>query len=314
MAPGQVVAPGRRGMFTRQTSAPAKSSCMLVGATRLPSCKEVDADTSDPEWSPRSSEDDGINADHVSNLEQDVFMMSSNAFKRQVSAPASPGSVLIGHNRLPSCEEIVPDEPEFEPDEDDLGDEVDHFQSMLAPTRQMSAMSSFSAKGPSRQVSAVSNWSAQDWEPIGVSSIQRQETDERWPAYDGKDALAPADSEQLGSVSHGSEPASEPCVYTWMVPNVGNDHIDMNSVTVMPLTCSPMYTWQFVAPTKPQDQADLKYGRKRESLIDLAKQQQEQKSGNQGEAPKSTSIKFCPWCGGRFQSSFKFCVFCGNAV
>jgi hypothetical protein len=272
-----------------------------MGATRLPSCKEVDA-----EWSACSSEEEDINDDNACSLDQSSSMTSSSMFKRQMSAPVQfARQVSAPANRMPSCEEVLSDEPEIEPEEDDS----DLFEPMSAPNRQIS---NFSTKTPSRQVSAMSNWSAQDWEPIGHSGIQRQETDEKWPSWNGslgKDALESADSEPLAPVSQDNGSTGAPLFMTFTPMNLTTENVDMQSMAAMLQNCGAMYTYQL-----PQDNAGHNpYPRKRESLIDLAKQEQEQKAAIRADASKSSSIKFCPWCGGRFQPSFKFCVFCGNS-
>merc|ERR1712087_915573 len=95
---------------------------------------------------------------------------------------------------------------------------------------------------------------------------------------------------------------------TYMPPA---NSVDMHAVPPM---FPQLYIWQIPPQTKQPETADQPpFQRKRESLIDLAKQQQEQKARNHGGAPASTSIKFCPWCGGNIQPNFKFCVFCGSS-
>jgi hypothetical protein len=286
-----------------------------------------------------SAKEDTFNEDDVSSLDQDMPMVGTNMFKRQVSAPVrlSKGmfmrQVSAPVHRLSICEESVPDlsEPEWEPDEDDLDVDHDPFQSISGPGRQISIISD----GPCRQVSAMSNFSSQDWEPIGLSSIKRQGTDEQWPTWRGKDPLidgeqlGPAwrgkdpfihgeqlgsawrgkdpliDGEQLDPVSHGSEESAKPYMNMWMPPK---SQVDTHA---MPAMFPQLYIWQLPPQAKP-DSAFQPPFRKRESLIDLAKQQQEQQAVNE-DAPKSSSMKFCPWCGGSIQPNFKFCVFCGNA-
>jgi hypothetical protein len=254
--------------------------------------------------------------------------MTSSMFKRQMSAPVQRSQgmfmrqVSAPANRMSSCEEVISEEPEIEPEEDDS----DLFQPMRAPARQMSIMSNLSTKSPSRQVSAMSNWSMQDWEPIGQSGIQRQETDENWPSWNGsfgKDALESTASESPASVESSDGDPQEtqstgaPLFMNFTPLNLTTENIDMQSMAAMLQSCGTFYTYQ-LPPASPQDDIGHNpYPRKRESLIDLAKQQQEQKAAaaaaNRSDASKSSDFKFCPWCGGRFQPSFKFCVFCGNS-
>jgi hypothetical protein len=236
-------------------------------------------------------------------LDQETNTLSNNMFKRQVSAPVRLSQGMF-------TRQLLAPEPELEPDEDELDE--DPFNSLAAPTRQMSVMSG----GPSRQVSAT-----QEWDPIRASNIQRQSTDELWPSYQSNDALQPSSSgnlsniEQLGFGLHGSEQSSEPALSTWMFPQQCTDSGDVHAVPTMFQGCGAMYAWQLVPPHQQNNADQLAFRQKRESLIDLAKKQQELRieSQGEGEAPKASSIKFCPFCGGKFMPSFRFCVFCGQS-
>jgi hypothetical protein len=205
---------------------------------------------------------------------------------RQISAPAA-GSPT-------HCDEDS-DEPEWEPDVDDEDlDDMDQFQSMPAPSRQISVLSNYSAKDPSRQFSSMSNLSGLDWEPIGGSGIRRQQTDENWPIWIGP--------------PRGDSEHKQPSAPDWTSPGaLALQH------------GRTMCAWQPVSPGKTEAKAEAKmddnveqlpFRRKRESLIDLAKQEQE---GQQAGTEHSGS-KFCCWCGGKCRPSFRFCVFCGNAI
>lgn len=242
-------------------------------------------------------------------------MTTDSLFKRQVSAPVQLSKGLFMRqisapvHRLSICEENALTEPEWEPDdEDDLNG--DAFQSIAPPVRQISVMSDVSAKAPERQVTAMSNMSGQDWEPIGASTIRRQSTDEQWPTWHGKDPLT--ERVQPNSDSHTVDEISDPYTAPWMPMMQPSDGMDM---LAMPAMLPQLYTF-VLPPTMQMDHGEQPpFRRKRESLIDLAKQQQEEKAanaGNAGSAAKSSDIKFCPWCGGNFLPDFKFCVFCGN--
>jgi hypothetical protein len=206
--------------------------------------------------------------------------------------PAISGPARVqsgGPERRLSLEEIEQDpvEPDCEPDVDDLDCDANLFQHISPPTRQMSILSNYSAKGPSRQVTAMSNLSELDWEPAG---FKRQQTDECWPTYQ-----APS----------GNEQASTLFLSNLVTPSQSTETSnDMRAANAS----------QFGARAKHDDAGDLQFRRKRESLIDLAKQQEEQAARKDGPAPKSAGCKFCPWCGGSVRPSFRFCVFCGNAV
>jgi hypothetical protein len=298
--------------------------------------------------------------DELSGYDQDI----GSLFRRQVSAPVRLSKGLFTRqvsapvHHLSIREESVPElsDPEWEPDEED-GLDKDPFQSIAAPARQISLMSD--SKGPSRQVTSMSNLSAQDWEPIGSSSLKRQATDEQWPTWHGRDPLI--DSEQLGraadqqspiwlgdslfsndllsAISHDSKQhdrkhlnaMSPPYTPTWMPPSPTNyvdmpaapqspaGYVDLPAAPAMPAAVPQLYIWQLPPQTKQPESAPGQlagqppFQRKRESLIDLAKQrQQEQQAAKAGGDPAPSGIKFCPWCGGSYNPNFKFCVFCGN--
>jgi hypothetical protein len=205
---------------------------------------------------------------------------------RQISAPVVSSPT--------HCEDDS-DEPDMEPDVDDEDDnDMDQFQSVPAPSRQISVLSNYSTKDPSRQFSAMSNMSGLDWEQLGGSAFRRQQTDENWPMW-----IEPS----RGDSEH--KQASTP---DWTTP----------SALAMQHARTPMCAWQPVAPAKTEAKVEAKmddnveqlpFRRKRESLIDLAKQEQGQPVGTQ-----HTGSKFCCWCGGKCRPSFRFCVFCGNAI
>jgi hypothetical protein len=206
-------------------------------------------------------------------------------FLRQISAPVSGSAINLDEDS---------DEPEWEPGLDDEEDDVnvDQFQSIPAPSRQVSVISNHSGKGPSRQLTAMSNLSGFDWEPVGASGMKRQQTDEKWPTWNGKDPRVD---------SH--EETAIPCVTSPMGPN--------------PTTAAMLQTWGTMSAFQSAGQPKLEdcfdnfpFRRKRDSLIDLAKQEQEEKDGHS----KSLEINFCCWCGNKCRPSFKFCVFCGNAI
>lgn len=233
--------------------------------------------------------------------------MIGSLFKRQLSEESNrrdPGTVTWqeaarlseGLIRQPSSDEVAQDsaEPDCEPDVDDLDLDVDQFQTIPAPARQMSIMSNYSAKAPSRQVTAMSNFSEQDWGPVG---FKRQQTEECWPTWNDKEPQS--DIGQFSSLSLGNEQTFVPCLSSLLAPYPSAGSLDMRPVFAQ------------------DDGADhLQFRRKRESLIDLAKQQQEQEqeAGKSGGAKKPIPAKFCPFCGGNVQPAFRFCVFCGAAV
>jgi len=233
--------------------------------------------------------------------------MIGSLFKRQLSDESNrrdPGTVTWqeaarlseGLIRQPSSDEVAQDsaEPDCEPDVDDLDLDVDQFQTIPAPARQMSIMSNYSAKAPSRQVTAMSNFSEQDWGPLG---FKRQQTEECWPTWNDKQPQS--DIGQFGSLSLGSEQTFVPCLSSLLAPYASAGSLDMRPIFAQ------------------DDGADqFQFRRKRESLIDLAKQQQEQEqeAGKSGGAKKPIPAKFCPFCGGNVQPAFRFCVFCGAEV
>jgi hypothetical protein len=201
-------------------------------------------------------------------------------------------------------------EPELEPDED-LDQDFDRFQSI-----------------PS-QCQETSEYSVNEWEPIVPTNIKRQETDENWPSWNGKDL--PSESEQCLDVSSSSEQAHDLwCENQWMLPHMSAFDFNMESMAALIQSNGPIYDsngtmYAYVEPVYPiqlenyvepvrqtqqEQHVDAFSRRRRESLIDIAKQQQEKE-----EASKhvDASVKFCPWCGGKFEPSQKFCVFCGNS-
>lgn len=219
----------------------------------------------------------GIDADRMSmyTWQQSGFAQSGGPIRRTSRGQVAP----------------EPAEPDCEPDVDEIDPDEDQFQAILAPARQMSIMSNFSAKPPSRQVTAMSNFSEQDWDqPVG---FKRQQTDEYWPTWNGKDL--PKDNEQHDQTVVQS-------LTNLMTPYPSADNNDMRQ----------LYASQLVSQTKEDSCDQFQFRRKRESLIDLAKQQQEKGSGK--DAPKNAGVKFCPFCGGNVQPSFKFCVFCGSGI
>jgi hypothetical protein len=262
-----------------------------------------------------ASVEEGLDESDLCSFDQDIFAIKTSMFKRQLSAPGrlSKGSltrqISAPMHRLLICEETAQDssEPEREDDldGDDLNSDLDPAQPTSGPARQISIMSDLSAKAPSRQVTSMSTVSAQDWEPISAANLKRQETDEQWPTWKGKDPLV--DKEQLGPNSQSIDQSSDHCANSWMPLMMSPDDINVQAMSAM---LPQFYTWQIFPQTNQPDNSDQPpFRRKRESLIDLAKQQQEKKEERK---EVDASVKFCPWCGGSFNPSFKFCVFCGN--
>jgi hypothetical protein len=285
----QVSAPVRlsKGLFTRQVSAPVR---------HLPICEESVPELSDPEWEP--DEEDG--------LDKDPF--------QSIAAPARQISLMSDSNAK-------------------------------GPSRQVTSMSNLSsqdwepigASSLKRQATDEQwpTWYGKDLlidsEQLGaVSHDKRQAADQQWPTWLEKDSLFGSDL--LSAISHDSKQhdskplsaLSQPHVPTWMPPSPTN-YVDMPAappspinyvdMPAMPAAVPQLYIWQLPPQTK-QPESTLgqpPFQRKRESLIDLAKQrQQEQQAANAGDDKEPSGIKFCPWCGGSFQPNFKFCVFCGN--
>lgn len=271
-----------------------------------------------------SKEVDGFLENAVDMFDQEISVIKTSMFKRQVSAPGRLGKGIFARqlsapvHRLAICEERIQDtstddeldgdglNADFDLDEDGLNADLKPFQPSTALTRQISVMSDLSAKAPSRQVTAMS-----DWEPISGSNMKRQETDEQWPTWNGKDPLI--DNDELGSDANGMAQTFGACGYPCRtLPIMLADDMNMQAMSA---TQPPMqyYYVEFLPQANLPENADqAPFPRKRESLIDLAKKQQEQDAARRGDAAASDDIKFCPWCGGSFRPSFKFCVFCGN--
>lgn len=261
-------------------------------------------------------------------FDQDISMIKHSMFKRQASAPGRLSKGMFARqisapvHRLTVCEERNQDTSEDDEldedlnsdlkpcdqlDEDDLNADLDLFQPSTAPTRQISVMSDLSAKAPSRQVTSMS-----DWEPISASNMKRQATDEQWPTWNGKDPLI--DNDQLGSdansITQTSDPYTNPCTTLPMLLSGADMKMPPISRTQPPMQ---YYYVEFLPQANlPESAEQASFPHKRESLIDLAKKQQEQDAARRGDAAASGDIKFCPWCGGSFRTSFKFCVFCGK--
>jgi hypothetical protein len=189
--------------------------------------------------------------DDFSGYEQETLLFNnSSMFTRQTSAPVRLSKGLFTRqvsapvHHLPIREESSPDlsEPEWEPEEDDL--DMDPFPAISGPVREIS---DFSTKAPSRQVSS------QDWEPIGLSSIKRQSTDEQWPTWHGKDPLSVnIDSQQLGAVSYGSEETSHPFMNMNMNMNMWAPPPKDVDINAMAAAFPQLYIWQ-LPPQKQQD-------------------------------------------------------------
>jgi hypothetical protein len=239
---------------------------------------------------------------------------SSKNFQRQVSAP-------VHSSRLANCKEDVDGsvEPELEPD-------INEFDNIPGPSRQVSVMSDFSTKGPSRQVSAMSSWSVKEWDPSGTPTIKRLETEEAWPSWaDTNPQLQPRHSStaQLEDEDQSSS-AEEESSTTFMIPyppmGAANMIVNPSALAGMMQAYGPLYGFQPYVPVKQAHGSTRPpFQRKRESLIDLAKQRKEQqaslggaRSAKHENVAASAEVKFCGWCGGRVLPNSKFCVYCGN--
>lgn len=243
--------------------------------------------------------------DTASSLHEDSLVASNALMKHNgnescctellldVSNPVSDGS--LKPDEFEQCWEDAckrsSSEPELEPDGFDL--DSDAFHSGLTAQSQKEDWASVDKE----------ECSEEDWEPIRASNMQRQETDENWPAWNPSINSGPPGTFFAPSscqVSESSNEESEPqlCATTWMA----HDATDFMATQTVPSLVPIVYPWPVVQPKQfnSAGRRPLRPKRhKRETVLDIAKRKEQ--------------IRFCAWCGESFQPSFKFCAFCGVA-
>lgn len=150
-----------------------------------------------------------------------------------------------------------------------------------------------------------------EWEPIVSSNLQRQETDENWPAWTDRGPpgrLLPVSRPPGTFFSHNSAQQPESGLTTYMAPHLSGDDA-MHMYTAAPIVPSivAVCAWPLVDHRLHVDvgckRSSHRRRAKRETPLDIAKRQQ----------AEDADVKFCPWCGGSRRPSYKFCMHCGEA-